>query len=280
MFFGWQLDGMLIDMSIATASAAEYKEFLVNNPNKAPQSRIDLEVKVLAAGNWPTMNAFSNIILPNSMLQCQQSFNEFYSWKNPSARLEWVLSAGTVILRAFFNKTYELEVSPLQAVVLLACGASGTLGGARAHHESMSFYDIKSTVSMAEDVLKKVMHSLSINTKIFKKINNDNNSCNVKKIENTDSFVLNDHFKSEKIKFHVPLASLAPPTAMKGRVEENRTYEIDAALVRIMKVRSVMLCPSQFPCSFYDRLSNFIADSQNTATPGTHCRSPSPADSL
>jgi cullin 1 len=96
---------------------------------------------------------------------------------------------------------------------------------------------------MPEDVLKKILHSLACQKfKVLKKIDAGSSSGDGAKgpgsniIKPGDSFSFNTQFTCPMIKIRIPMPSLEDSSNNK-RVEEDRSVAIEAAVVRIMKVK-------------------------------------------
>jgi len=118
-------------------------------------------------------------------------------------------------------KAYDFEVTTLQAVCIKLFNTRNL----------MSFAEIKEALNVEEDVLKRILHSLSCTRhKVLKKDPKSNS------IKPTDSFSYNESFSSPKKRITIPMASLEDSHNPK-RVEEDRTFAIEAAIVRIMKAR-------------------------------------------
>jgi len=83
------------------------------------QAGIDVDVRVLTVGHWPTMKGAADFALPAGIEAAREAFESFYLRLHSGRRLAWVLGQGTVTLRARFDAgPKELVVSPLQCSVL------------------------------------------------------------------------------------------------------------------------------------------------------------------
>ncbi|KAI2489744.1 cullin-like protein [Fragilaria crotonensis] len=118
----------------------------------------------------------------------------------------------------------KMRFTTLQAVALNAFNDGKTF----------TFTELTELLNLDESIMKPLMHSLSCGKyKIINKIPASN------KINNTDSFTANAKFSSNMRKIRVPMASLDASHNTK-RVEEDRSIAIEAAVVRIMKVRKTL----------------------------------------
>lgn len=231
---------MLNDMVLATETAKQFESYCEANPEKCKSAgKIELKVTTLTQGHWPSMLVFPELHLPSVLSSCCDVYNEFFTLKNNMRKITWVLSQGAVFMKASFSqsKVYDIEMAPLQAIVMLAfnrdsgvpvCSTSGAI----------SFSELQKTYNMPEDILKKILHSLScMKLKLLKKDGEESNgkdkASNV--IRPTDSFLVNDKFSNNVKRFKIPIASLTERNESK-LVEDSRNIAIEAAVVRIMKV--------------------------------------------
>ena len=90
------------------------------------------------------------------------------------------------------------------------------------------------TLHVEVEVLKRILHSMVCGKyKILLK------SASTRGIKEDDEFHVNGKFNNKLRKFRVPIASLEA-SHNKKRVDEDRNFAIDAAIVRIMKTRKVL----------------------------------------
>ncbi|KAI9362431.1 cullin-4B-like protein [Zopfochytrium polystomum] len=187
---------------------------------------IDLFVNVLTSGFWPTYPV-SPVNLPTELAQCQQVFKDFYMSKYSGRQLTWCPSLGHCVVKAQFKKgAKELSVSLYQALVLLLFNESNTV----------SYTDIKTQTNLEERELKRTLQSLACGkVRVLQK------SPRGKDVADTDSFEYNAAFENPLFRIKINQIQV------KETVEENKTtnervfadrqYQVDAAIVRIMKAR-------------------------------------------
>jgi cullin 1 len=251
--FTSKMEGMLNDLAVGVDHQTEFNTFcrdLVVEGGASSavavaresdgSSPLDFAVQVLTQGYWPTYRMVE-CRLPAAMDRCLQTFARFYESTQSGRKLQWVHSLGSAEVKATYpKKAYQIQLVTLQAVVLMEFSADA---------EPRSFDSLCNDLNINEDVMKRVLHSLSCaKFKILTRISNDSEEAAVgggggpaekKKdsgIKSTDSFVVNDNFQYTMRKFRVPMASLEESHNPK-RVEEDRSYVIEACIVRIMKVR-------------------------------------------
>merc|ERR1712070_1284421 len=102
-----------------------------------------------------------------------------------------------------------------------------------------SFEALHEYIGMGEEVLKRVLHSLSCGKfKVLKRIS-ENGSNEKGPIKRTDKFVYNEQFTCQMRKIRIPMASLDDTNNIK-RVEGDRSIAIEASIVRTMKARKTL----------------------------------------
>jgi cullin 1 len=123
--------------------------------------------------------------------------------------------------------SYEFQVTTLQAIALASFNGS--------HDAWMSFSEVQTRTMIDVPVLKKVLHSLACQkSKVLEK-DTATNSID----QHSDKFRVNAEFQSKTRKLRIPMASLEE-SHNPERIEEDRSYAIEAAIVRIMKSRKIL----------------------------------------
>jgi len=218
--FTSKMEGMLSDLAVGVDQKKEFdKKMKEHNSTK-----IDFSVQVLTTGFWPTYKSPA-VTLPSGLTECMDIFKGWHDQKHAARKLSWMFSLGTASVKASFGKkSYDLQVSSLQAVGLMALN-----GG-----ETISFVELAKKLNLEESIMKPLMHSLSCGK--FKVVTKSPAS---NKINKTDTFVANSRFSSNMRKIRIPMASLDASHNTK-RVEEDRSNAIEASIVRIMKARKTL----------------------------------------
>jgi len=241
--FTGKMEGMLNDLAIGVDHQQDFDQHLP----KLGQDKIpEFSVQVLTTGYWPSFHAIEPR-LPNDMIHCTNIFKEYYDKKNSKRRLAWMYSLGNATIKASFfpqpkkdnkptTKNYDLQVSTLQAVVLLAFNVAGDSSEdhRRQNNTDWSYDSVRQAVNIPDEHLKRVLHSLACaKHKILSKTPPGN------AIKSTDTFRVNAAFSCPMRKIRIPMANLDESHNPK-RVEEDRTVAIEAAVVRIMKARKTL----------------------------------------
>ena len=218
--FTSKMEGMLSDLAVGGDQRSEFE----NRIRQLEDIKLDFGVQVLTTGFWPTYKS-PEVTLTSEMTRCMEVFNEWHEHKHQNRKLTWIVTQGNASVKATFgNKSYDLQVSTLQAIALNAFNGGLTIG----------FDDLANRLNLEDSILKPLMHSLSCGkVKVLLK------QPPGPKINNSDQFVANTKFSSNMRKIRIPMASLEAAFNHK-KVTEDRSNAIEAAIVRIMKARKTL----------------------------------------
>ena len=229
-----KIEGMLTDILMEKEDDVQFGRFCEEQNAPVP---FDFKVLTLSAGLWPHYTPVDELVLPPIMYSAMTEFNKFYCSKHVSHKLKFVHSLGNMVIKASFEKkTYDLQVSVLQAAVLMVFNHE--------HITHVPFTELLKTINVSESILKKIVHSLSCGKhKILNRIDgNSKEESTDKVIRNTDLFSVNVMFKCPLKMIALPMPSIEPVNNTTGSklMEQDRAFTIDAAVVRIMKARKTM----------------------------------------
>ena len=96
-----------------------FQAYLESEPEKAASMPFEMRVQTLTTGFWPTYKQV-DVALPASFAKCQAVFRTYYDTKTSHRRLNWVYSLGNATVKGHFAKSYDFQVTTLQAITLLA----------------------------------------------------------------------------------------------------------------------------------------------------------------
>eukprot|EP00696_Hemimastix_kukwesjijk_P013473 gnl/Hemi2/26882_TR9048_c0_g1_i1.p1 gnl/Hemi2/26882_TR9048_c0_g1~~gnl/Hemi2/26882_TR9048_c0_g1_i1.p1 ORF type:complete len:769 (-),score=241.55 gnl/Hemi2/26882_TR9048_c0_g1_i1:48-2156(-) len=214
--FTTKLEGMITDMTLAANMQSSFNDWLSARPSKP---NIDINVQVLTSGFWPTYKA-EEIQLPQELLECVGAFKAFFDTRTEHRVLRWVHSLGLVTLTGLFPKRRkELVVSTAQACVLLLFN----------QYHNVSNDDVKRGLNISDDEVTRIFASLAGGK--YKILNQNEDK----------SYSFNADFTSKQNKIKIPvLITHIQRTDVQRVVQEDRKHAVEAAIVRIMKMRKVL----------------------------------------
>lgn len=226
--FTSKLEGMFKDMELSRDVNVAFKQHMAHLHSN-DEGRIDLTVSVLSMAFWPTY-VVTETHLPSYMTQYQEVFNKFYQGKYSGRKLQWQSSLGHCVLRANFRSGQkELQVSLFQALVLLHFNEA----------DELSLEEIKEAINIEDGELRRTMQSLACGkARVLSKVPKG------KDIVDGDKFIYNKEFTNALFKIKINQIQLKETydeqKATEERVFQDRQYQIDAAIVRIMKMRKTL----------------------------------------
>ncbi|GAB5032854.1 ubiquitin-protein cullin 4 [Nannochloropsis oceanica] len=227
-----KLEGMFKDMDLSRELMGNYTQYCEASGERGREGgrEVETSVHVLTTGYWPAF-PLSEVVVPMVLEPYMRRFSEYYTGKYQGRRLMWQHALGTCVVKArFLAGTKELSVSFFQMLVLL-CFNDGRERG-------VSFAEIKAATRVEDGELRRTLQSLAcgkVNQRVLHK------EPKGKEVEDSDAFSLNLKFEHKLYRIKINTIQL------KETVEENekthadvhrdRQYQIDAAIVRIMKAR-------------------------------------------
>ncbi|KAI3981138.1 hypothetical protein MKX01_032278 [Papaver californicum] len=221
--FTSKMEGMVNDLTLAMDLQSGFEE-CVKSTDYA-HNGIDFNVTVLTTGYWPNYKAI-DLNLPMEMVQCVQSFKEFYQARTRHRKLTYLYSMGSCNgLGKFQKRPVELIVSTHQAAVLMLFNSS----------DKLSYSEIRTQLNLTDDDIVRLLHSLSCaKYKILTK------EPSTRTISQKDSFTWNAEFTDKMRRIKIPLPPVDEKKKVIEDVDRDRRYAIDASIVRIMKSRKVL----------------------------------------
>ena len=102
-------------MNLSSDMQSAFSDYL---RDKELKLETDLSVQVLTTGFWPTYKS-DDFALPNEMINCMDTFKQFYDGRTSHRRLRWVHSLGSATVLGSFSpngkaKKHDLMVSTYQ----------------------------------------------------------------------------------------------------------------------------------------------------------------------
>ncbi|XP_018602040.1 cullin-4B-like [Scleropages formosus] len=224
--FTSKLEGMFKDMELSKDIMVQFKQYMQcqNIPGN-----IELTVNILTMGYWPTYVPME-VHLPPEMVKLQEIFKTFYLGKHSGRKLQWQSTLGHCVLKAEFKEgKKELQVSLFQTLVLLMFNEG----------EEFSLEEIKQATGIEDSELRRTLQSLACGkARVLSKIPKS------KDVEDGDKFTCNDDFKHKLFRIKINQIQMKETVEEQAstteRVFQDRQYQIDAAIVRIMKMRKTL----------------------------------------
>ncbi|ESO10101.1 hypothetical protein HELRODRAFT_185316 [Helobdella robusta] len=239
--FTSKLEGMFKDMELSKDIMHNFKQHMTN-VTLPSNCNIELYVNVLTMGYWPTYTP-TDVNLSEEMLQYQEIFSKFYHSKHSGRRLQWQHNLGHCVLKAEFTTgRKELLVSLFQALCLLLFNNS----------EELSIEEIKETTKIEITELKRTLQSLACGkARVLVKHPKG------KDVDDGDKFTVATDFQHKLYRIKINQIQMKETQEenmiTSERVFQDRQYQVDAAIVRIMKMRKT-LTHNQLIAELFDQL--------------------------
>lgn len=237
--FTSKLEGMFKDMDLSKDVTAAYHEQRRKRRSSTtgPDNR-DFSCNIIASGLWPYPPLVQTSI-PSTILREQEELEEFYRAQHKGRVLTWHQGLGYCILRANFPLgTKELQLSIPQALVLLQFNGD---------EDEKSFERLLENTSLDEATLSRTLQSLACG-----KVNVLVKNPRGKDVAHSDLFSFNSEFTSKHTRIRINATSSGegglrngegteeggglPISPGAGESPSDRQYQIDAAIVRLLKV--------------------------------------------
>uniref|UniRef100_A0A8C0FB29 Cullin-4A n=1 Tax=Bubo bubo TaxID=30461 RepID=A0A8C0FB29_BUBBB len=227
--FTSKLEGMFKDMELSKDVMVQFKQVHLYMQNQSDPGNIDLTVNILTMGYWPTYTPM-DVHLNSEMIKLQEVFKTFYLGKHSGRKLQWQTTLGHAVLKAEFKEgKKEFQVSLFQTLVLLMFNEG----------DEFSFEEIKMATGVEDSELRRTLQSLACG-KARVLIKNPKG----KDVEDGDKFIFNGDFKHKLFRIKINQIQMKETVeeqvSTTERVFQDRQYQIDAAIVRIMKMRKTL----------------------------------------
>jgi len=233
--FTLKLEGMFKDMSLSNTMNEDFKQH-VNDTNA--RFDVDLTVRVLTTGYWPTQTVIGNCNIPRAPRLAFDSFKHFYLKCHTGRQLTLQPQMGAADLNAVFftkkdgqpsSKKHIISVSSYQMCILMLFNEK----------EQLTYEDINQETEIPEKDLFRALQSLALG-KVGQRILTKEPK--TREIEPAHIFSVNDQFTSKLFRVKIQTVSSKGETEperkeTRQKVDEDRKHEIEAAVVRIMKAR-------------------------------------------
>lgn len=256
--FTSKLEGMFKDMTVSNTIMEEFKEHVMTSG--ASLHGVDLSVRVLTTGFWPTQSATPKCTIPAAPRNSFEAFRRFYLAKHSGRQLTLQPQLGSSDLNAVFYGPRRDDSEQNGAGGCSSTSLSSTRSlGPRKHiiqvstyqmcvlmlfnnRDKLSYEEIQNETDIPERDLIRALQSLAMGKATQRILIK---SPRTKDIEPPHEFCVNDSFTSKlhRVKIQTVAAkgeSEPERRETRSKVDEDRKHEIEAAIVRIMKARKRM----------------------------------------
>jgi len=246
-------------MQVSNTIMEEFKTHVVNQ--NMSLNGVDLSVRILTSGVWPMQSSTPNCTIPISPRSAFETFKRFYLAKHSGRKLTLQPQFGTVVMNAVFYGAKQETGNEIEAGSSSRDAGLGSTSGAvslstRKHvlkgstyqmcvlilfnnRERMTYEEIQQETDIPEKDLIRTLQSLSMG-KLQQRLLL--RTPKTKEIEPSNEFIVNDGFFSKLYKVNIQTVAAKEDSEperceTRKKVDEDRKYEIDAAIIRIMKYR-------------------------------------------
>ena len=215
---------MFRDIELAREENTSYKTMLEETQRR---TAVDLNVNVLSAAAWPTYPTIE-VEVPRDIQKATSDFERHYKMKHTGRKLEWKHALAHCQMKAAFPKgSKEIVFSSFQAIVMLYFNE-------KSDGEAVTYEELSAATKLSDDELKRTLQSLACaKYRILSK------SPKGKEVNPGDKFVVNLNFSDPKYRIKINQIQLKETKEENKqtheRVAQDRQYETQAAIVRIMK---------------------------------------------
>lgn len=228
--FTSRLEGMVKDMTISQGIQSAFRQYLNHQQSVGDGTSlsIDMVVNILTSSYWPTYPSY-DVNLPPEMATYQNTFQTYYMQNHNGRKLLWQPNLGYCILKASFaacNK--ELQLSLFQTTVMLLFNNAN----------SLSYKEIRDAINLEDGELKRTLQSLACG-----KIRVLHKNPRGKEVKENDVFDVNDDFTDKLFRVKINQVQMKETAeeaqATEKSIIQDRQFQIDAAIVRIMKQKKI-----------------------------------------
>ncbi|KAK5698970.1 hypothetical protein LTR97_006619 [Elasticomyces elasticus] len=230
--FTQNLEQMFKDIELAREEMLSYRQRLEDRIGFEKGKNVDLSVNILSAAAWPSYPDIP-VVIPANVKRAIDDYELHYKSKHTGRKLDWKHALAHCQMKATFRKgAKELVVSSFQAVAMLLFNGLGD-------DEQLSYNHILTESGLPEAEVKRTLQSLAC-----AKLRPLTKHPRGKDINDTDTFSINLDFTHPKYRVKINQVQLKETKEENKethiRVAEDRNFECQAAVVRIMKSRKTI----------------------------------------
>ncbi|KAJ2157342.1 ubiquitin ligase (cullin) of SCF [Coemansia sp. RSA 552] len=239
MDFTAKLSRMFTDVTMSKEISEAFRESLRSRGDLAH----DFDMKILNTASWPLKQPETKLKLPPELDRVREQCTEFYLNKHNGRRLNWLWQYSRAELKIFFPKAtgaaaktgYLFSVTTYQLAILLLFNADSGPGTGYDSEDgpTLSFSQIMAATELDNEIIQMEL-DMFVRARVL-------NSDTPGKVNENSKLTLNSGFRSKRMKINLATTKRVEQkrdtTEMKQAIDVDRTSNIQAAIVRIMKAR-------------------------------------------
>lgn len=223
-----KMEKMFGDVELSKGLNDQFRHHLETTNTKVA---VDFGIQVLTQGQWPLPQC-GNLAIPTELDLCVQRFNAFYSAHHSGRKLIWDYAQSSGDLTGNYQKRkYTFTVSTYQMAVLLQYNS----------FPERTFEQLQENTQISQRDLELVVRTLM---KLKLLLGDGVPSEEAEEIPGTAVISLYEEFRHKKLRINanVPLRieTKREEESINRTIDNERRYEIEAAIVRVMKTRKTL----------------------------------------
>ena len=228
-----RLSRMVDDVAISGSLTKTFSD----EASPSPTAPVECSFLIIARGIWPIKEHLSrcDMRFPAFLEEARTRFERFYTSKHSGRKLTWLHAISKGEVRCHItDRKYIFQCSALQMIILAFMGQAG-------QKTIVTFQAIHESTQIPEDQLAPVLKTL-LRTRLV--LCQPALASPISDFAADSLFKLNHRFQNNRINVNININLPKPKdneadSETQRQIEEGRKLEIQACIVRIMKMRKV-----------------------------------------